>query len=48
MDVAGVIEASFSEGRNNEEFVDWLQEAFFGYEWRTPIRPNCDDNWNPK
>jgi hypothetical protein len=48
MDVAGVIEASFTEGRNDEEFIDWLQETFIGYELRTPIRPNCDDDWDLK
>jgi hypothetical protein len=45
MDMADVIEASFTEGRDDVEFIDWLQKTFVGYELRTPIRPNCDDDW---
>lgn len=48
MDVAGVIQASFTEGKDDAEFVDWLEETFVGYELRTPICPNCDDDWKLK
>lgn len=48
MDIASIIEAAFTDGRDDEEFIDWLGQTFRGYELRTPIRPNCDDDWNPK
>lgn len=48
MDIASVIKAAFTEGRDEAEFVDWLEETFVGYELRTPIRPNCDDDWDLK
>ncbi len=48
MDIVGVIEACLSNGKNEVEFVDWLEKQFVGYEMRTPIRPNCDDDWNLK
>ncbi len=45
IDIAGVIEAALSNGKDDIEFVDWLEANFVGYEIRTPIRPNCDDDW---
>jgi hypothetical protein len=48
MDIAGVIKAALTEGKDDVEFVDWLEANFVGYEMRTPIRPNCDDDWKLK
>lgn len=48
MDVAEVIEAALTDGHDDVEFLDWLEVTFIGYELRTPIRPNCDDDWNLK
>ena len=48
MDIASVIKAALTCGKDDMEFVDWLEEKFIGYEVRTPIRPNCDDDWKLK
>jgi hypothetical protein len=45
MDLASIIEAALPEGKDDVEFIDCLEANFVGYEIRTPIRPNCDDDW---
>jgi hypothetical protein len=48
INMGGAIQAAIAGGRQEMEFVEWLEGNFVGYEIRTALSPDCDDDWNLK
>lgn len=46
LNMVGIIKMALTDGRNEMELVEWLENNFIGYEIETPVIIECDEEWN--